>query len=264
MNQYSYWKQQSIDKPFSPDFEWNKPEQRSQRGKLSIIGGNKLGFSGIAESFSVAMKSGAGEVKILLPDSLRSIIPKTMPDVNFTSSTTIGSFSKDSYRDMLAIGDWSNLTLLPGDSGRNSETALVYSDFIQKYTGPLVITRDAIDLIKNDTDIIINRQNTTLVASFAQMQKIFQTVYYPKVLTFSMQLIHLVEALHAFTITYPAAIVTFHRETLVIAHNGEVVTTKWNNPVQIWKGSLASKIAVYQMWTPSNILSATASAILEK
>ncbi len=60
MQQFPYWQQQAIGKPLFPDIEWNKPEQRSQAGKLGIIGGNKLGFVAVGDAYRIAAESGAG------------------------------------------------------------------------------------------------------------------------------------------------------------------------------------------------------------
>lgn len=257
----TYWRRQELTKPLFPDIEWSKPEQRSQRGRLGIVGGNKLGFAGIAESYSVALQTGAGEARALMPDALRKSIPSSMTDVIFAPSTAIGSLSRDSLADLLALGNYSNLILLAGDCGRNSETAITYEDFLREWSGQVVITRDAVDLVKNSADFLVNRPSTTLVISFAQLQKLFQAVYYPKILTFSMQLMQFVEALHKFTITYPVSIAVLHKETMVVAHGGEVVTMPWDAPMRIWRGETAARIAAYQMWTPSKPLEATVTAI---
>ena len=59
----SYWQTQTVTKPLYPDIEWNKPERHDQAGRLAIIGGNKLGFAGVAEAYSVALSTGVGEVR---------------------------------------------------------------------------------------------------------------------------------------------------------------------------------------------------------
>lgn len=261
---HSYWQQQSPDAPLFPDIEWGKPEQRSARGKLGIIGGNKLGFAGVAEAYSTTFGAGAGEVRVLLPDCLRNTIPKSMTDVVFGACNPSGSLSRDAMPEVRALAAWSQVLLLAGDAGRNSETAITYSDLIREYTGQLVITRDAVDLVKNDTDALVNRPETTLIVSFAQLQKIFQAVYYPKILTFSMQLLQLVEAVHKFTITYPVTVVVLHRETLLIAHQGNVVTTKWDNPMAIWRGHTAARAASYLLWTPTKPIEAIATSLVSK
>lgn len=256
----TYWKKQTDSKPLYPDVEWNKPEQRSQAGRLGIIGGNKLGFAGVGEAYGIAAAAGTGEVRVLLPDVLKKTIPSTMTDVLFGATNPSGSLARDAHVEMEAMSAWSTGVLLIGDAGRNSETAILYENFLKDYIGPLTITRDAIDLIKNSSAAMVERPDTLLVLSFAQLQKIFQSVYYPKVLTFSMHLAQFVDALHKFTITYPCAIMVLHKEYIVIASGGDVTTTEWQNPMAIWRGSVAAKAASYWLWNPSSpLMAATAS-----
>ena len=258
----TYWQQQTPEFPLFPDIEWNKPERRNQAGKLGIIGGNRLGFATAAESYSLSFKAGVGDARVLLPDVLKKTIPTTITDTIFGASNPSGGLARDALSSMHSLGEWADGILLVGDAGRNSETALVYDDFISTYEGQLTITRDAIDLVKNNSTLLVERPDTLFVASFAQVQKLFQSVYYPKILTFSMHLSHLVEALHKFTTTYPVSIVTLHRDTLIIASDGRVVTQAWNNPMLIWRGSLATRAAVYWLWVPNKPVEAIASSIL--
>lgn len=261
---HDYWRRQEPGKPLFPDIEWAKPEQRAQRGRLGIVGGNKLGFAGVAESYSTALTTGVGEARAVLPDALKSSIPSAMTDVVFAASNPSGSLARDALNDLRALGDWASGLLLAGDAGRNSETAIVYSDLLRSYTGLVVITRDAVDLVKNDGEALVNRPRTILVVSFAQLQKLFQSVYYPKMLTFSMQLLQLVEAVHKFTISYPITIVVLHRDTLVVAHGGAVTSTVWDNPMAIWRGQTAARVASYLLWTPNQPLEAITTSLLVK
>lgn len=260
--EHTYWKKQTSSKPLFPDIEWSKPEQRAHAGKIGIIGGNKLSFVAIAEGYSLALNSGSGQVKVLLPDVLKKSIPSNMTDVVFASTNPSGSLSRDALNDMKALGEWSTQILLIGDAGRSSETAILYEDFLREYSGPLVITRDAIDLLKNSSSSLVERPNTVLVASFAQIQKIFQAVYYPKMLIFSMQLIQLVEALHKFTITYPVTIAVLHKDHMIVASGGEVTTTEWTDPMKIWRGQTATRAATYWSWSPGQPLESITASLL--
>jgi len=256
-----YWQKQTATNPLFPDIEWGKPEQRARAGKLGIIGGNKLGFSSVAESYTTALETGAGQVKILLPDGLKSQVPTTLTDVSYAPSTQSGGLAKDALSNMQAMAGWADELLFIGDAGRNSETAIAYEQFIRESTIPIVLTRDAVDLIKNDAHLLVERENVIVVGSFAQIQKLFRAIYYPKLLSFNMQLTQLVEALHKFTITYPMTIVTLHSEKLIIAHEGRVVTQDWDNPMRIWRGDTATKIATYWLWTPEKPLEAASASI---
>lgn len=257
-----YWKRQDVNEPLFPGIEWSRPEQRDRAGRLGIIGGNTQGFAGVAESYGTAINTGVGHAKVILPATLKKTIPAIMTDVVFADTNPSGGLSKKALPEMLALGQWSDSILLVGDAGRNSETAILYEEFLQKHTGKIILTRDAIDLIKNSPEAIVERPDTFVVAAFAQLQKLFQSVYYPKVLTFSMNLSQLVEALHKFTITYPLTIAVLHKEHLVIAHDGEVTSTEWGNAMAIWRGVTASKIAAYWIWNPDKPLESATTAIL--
>lgn len=262
METFTYWQRQVPGKPLFPDIEWNKPEQRGHAGKLAIVGGNKLGFAGVGEAYSVALNAGVGQVRVVLPDALKKSVPPVITDVVFAASNPSGGLARDAKTEMHVLAQWASSVLLIGDAGRNSETAIVYEEFIRDFDGQLTITRDAFDLLQNTLDVVVERPDTLLVLSFAQLQKTFTKVYYPKMLTFSMQLQQLVETLHKFTITYPVTIMTFHQDHLVVASGGQVTSTPWENPMSIWKGTVATHAAVYWLWTPKQPLqSATASLV---
>jgi hypothetical protein len=261
--EHSYWKKQTSTNPLFPDVIWSKPERRDQAGRLGIIGGNKLGFAGAAEAYAVTESLGVGRVRVILPDALKRAIPTTITDTIFSASNPSGSLARDALSTMLATGEWAGGILLSGDAGRNSETALVYDDFIREYSGQLTLTRDTIDLMRNSPQLILERPETLLVASFAQIQKLFQAVYYPKMLTFSMNLTMLVEALHKFTITYPAHLMVFHRETMLVASNGQITTQVWEEPLRIWRGETAARAASYWLWNPTKPLEAFTASLLK-
>lgn len=264
MQQYPYWSRQTPDAPLFPEIAWNKPEQRSRAGRLGIIGGNKLGFAGVAEAYGTSLKTGAGEAKVLLPNILKKSIPPIITETVFAPSNISGSLSRDALGDMRALGEWATGVLLVGDAGRSSETAIVYDDFIASYSGWLTITRDAADLIRQSSHVLVDREKTVFILSFAQLQKLFQAVYYPKMLTFSLQLTNVVEALHKFTITYPITVATLHKDTFIVAHNGNVVTMPWDNPMAIWRGQTAARVATYLLWNGTKPLEAIAASITEK
>ncbi|MGK2896516.1 MAG: hypothetical protein ACSLEY_02880 [Candidatus Saccharimonadales bacterium] len=261
MGTHAYWHIQAPHTSLFPDVHWNKPERRDQAGKLGIIGGNKLSFASVADAYTVAHEVGVGQVRALVPDSLKQSIPPQLTDIIFAPSNPSGSLAREAITEMRALASWSDALLLIGDAGRNSETAIVYEQLIREYTGLLVITRDAADLIKHGAQDFVNRPDTLLVLSFAQIQKLFQLVYYPKVLTFSMQLAGFVEALHKFTITYPIILLVLHKDTLVLANGGDVITTAWDSPMAIWRGAVATKAAAYWLWSPKQPVEAVASSI---
>lgn len=256
---HSYWQIQSSTKPLWPEIEWNRPEQKTRAGKLIIIGGNVHGFHAVADAHKEASALGVGAVRALVPDKLKQLLPPEAVEAVFAPSNKSGSLSREAEQLVHSSLEWADHGLLIGDAGRNSETAIVYESLLTSAT-PLTITRDALDLLKPVAPKILERPRTTLVASFAQLQKLLQSAYYPRILSFSMSLMNLVETLHKVTLTYPSTIVTFHQQTLIIASDGKVVTQDYTEPLRIWRGSTATRAACYQLWTPNKPLESIAAS----
>ena len=246
--QHDYWARQTPGAPLFPDIAWQKPEQKSLAGKLLIVGGNAHGFAAVAQAYGDAQKAGAGECRVVLPDALKKAIDPLALDCVYVPTNASGGITKDALNPLKAAAAWADALLFIGDAGRNSETAIVYEELLRAFPDKItLITRDALDLIKTMWPDLLQRPNTTLIATFAQLQKLFQAVYYPRTLLFSMQLTNAVEALHKFTVTYPAGVVVFHQNQLLAAQNGQVSSTPWEQPLLIWRGSVAAKAAVYAM-----------------
>lgn len=260
--QHDYWRKQQPGKPLFPDIEWQKPEQKSLAGKLLIIGGNSQGFAAVAQAYHDALAAGAGECRVMLPDTLKGAIDPRAFDCLFVPSNPSGGMSKDAFTQLKAGAAWAHAMLLIGDAGRNSETAITLELLLNQLPTPAIITRDAIDLLNAATRQLVQRDQTVFVATFAQLQKLFQAVYYPKIILFSMSLLAFIEALHKFTITYPVTVVVLHQNQLVIARSGKVSTTPWSEPLLIWRGSVATKLAVYLMQHPGKPFEAMTSSLI--
>ncbi|HVI68953.1 MAG TPA: hypothetical protein VM581_00680 [Magnetospirillaceae bacterium] len=259
---HEFWQRQQPGHLLFPDIAWQKPEQKSLAGRLLIIGGNAHGFAAVAQAYQDAKKAGAGECRVVLPDALKKAIDPLALDCVYVPTNASGGITKDALTPLKAAAAWADAVLFIGDAGRNSETAIVYEQLLRAFPDKLtLITRDSLDLIKSVWPDLLQQKNTVLVATFAQLQKLFQAVYYPRTLLFSMQLTNVVDALHKFTMTYPATIVVFHQNQLIVAKDGHISTTPWENPMLIWRGSVAAKTAVYAMQFPHQLLAALTTAL---
>jgi hypothetical protein len=259
-----YWKKQSKT-PLFENITWNKPEQKSFGGQLAIIGGSGGGFSAIALGAKIANDFGAGVVKVLLPDVLQKTLPNSS-DIFFADSNLSGGFAKSAVPEMTALSEWADSVVILGDMGKSTETASGLREFVAKNQKPIVIMRDAVDLMIPAAGEIIENGELTLILTFAQLQKLFREIYYPKVLTFSMPLAQAVEALHKFTLSYALTIASFCQGNYLVAQRGIVISTALSDtkysPLSLWSGEIAIKTALYQIWNPKKPLEATATAIL--
>lgn len=258
---HTYWHRQQQAEPLFPDLVWSRPQNRTQAGKLLIVGGNAHGFAAAGEAYSEAMKAGAGTARVLLPDCLQKTIGRVFEAGEYAPSTPSGSFSKQASAVLFDVSAWSDGVLLAGDFGRNSETAILLETFIAKYKNNLVITQDALDYFTKSAKLILSRKPITLVCSFAQLQKIGMSINYDKAFRFDMDFLRLVETLHDFTTRHPSTIVVKHLENIFVASGGEISTTRLNEDQEIWRLRTAAKAAVWQIQNPTKIFEATTTAL---
>lgn len=259
---HTYWHKQT-DKPLFGELEWNKPERRDQAGRLLIIGGYLHNLNAPAQSYEIVTKQGIGSVKVALPDKTKRLLGSTLDAAVFLPSTASGELSREGLDELLEYSGWADTILLPGDVGRNSQTTLLISDLIENTTAQLIITRDAVDILQNAPEIIAKREKTTLLLSFAQLQKLCQNLKLPTALVFSMDLIKMIEFLHHFTEEYPCSIVTLHQNNLIVAVNGKVSTTHLPGSEISWRPRTSAISACYHTWNPTKPFEAlTHSAFL--
>ena len=258
---FDYWKKQNNNEPLYPDILWSRPESKAGAGKLAVIGGHSHGFGAPGIAWNVANESGVGVCNVLLPDAIKKTVKHVLPEAEYAPSNPSGSFSKKALVDFLEIANWSDATLIAGDLGRNSETAVLLENFVQQYTGPLAITQDSADYFKEYPNLLLERPDTVLVDSIAQLQKIFINAPLITPITYGMTLPQLVEALHGLTEKFPICVVVKHGESIVISSNGDVVSSNDNS--MPWRVKTASRATVFWLQNPTTKLEAIISSLFK-
>jgi len=259
--QSEYWHRQASDKPLFPDLLWSRPENRQVAGKLLIIGGNLHGFAAPAESFQAATKGGVGVARVLLPESLQKIVGSAFEAGEYAPSTPSGSFSQKALSEFLQMSQWADGVLLAGDLGRNSETAILLEKLAEKYIGQLTITKDAADYFTSTPQKVSHRPDTLFVVSLAQLQKLGSSSGFARPFTFSMDFLHLIETLHEFTTVYAPNVIVKHLDTLFVAVDGEVSTTKLPEDKETWRVETAAHAAVWWLQNPLKPFEALTTAV---
>jgi hypothetical protein len=259
---HDYWHKQTHDKPLYPDLLWSRPERTAQAGKLLIIGGNAHGFAAAGEAFSEAQKAGAGTVRVVLPDSLQKTVGKVFAAGEYAPSTPSGSFSQQALDEFLAMSQWADGVLLAGDFGRNSETAVLLEKFLSKFSGEVTLTKDAVDYFNNAAGALLDRPQTTLVLSFAQLQKLAIQAHFDQAFRFDMDFLRLLEMLHDFTKRFKISIITKHLETVFVAVDGEVSTTKLAPDIEVWRVRTAATASVWWLQNPEKTFAALCSSLI--
>ena len=199
-----------------------------------------------------------------MPDALKTKLPP-LPNFVFLHSTDSGSFA--SAEDLSQAINFADFNLLLGDLSKNTVTGKTVASACISSEKPLLITRDAVDLITDQAlDRLLMNENLIFLASMPQLIKLFRSVYYPKVLLLSQSLIQVAEVLHKFTLSFPVTIITLHNNQILIAKDGVVkaiaLEKSGHSPLTFWSGELAAKILALNLYNPNQFINATISAIM--
>lgn len=256
------WQKQTLSKPLFDNLVWSRPENKAMAGKITIIGGNRYDISVPAQSYTFANQQGVGSCHVVMPQAAKKLLPGVHADITFSASNPSGSFSQKSLTDLQNYSHHADCTLLAGGLGRNSETAIVLEKLL-KQPGKFVISIDAVDYFTNQPLLLLDRENTAIIASFAQIQKIMQNVSTIKPITFDMGTVAIADALQAFTTGHQALIAVEHNGTIFCALAGEVISTNLAQPPKSWRTQTAASIAVWWAQNPSQPLESAATAITQ-
>lgn len=257
-----YWQKQDKTEPLYPDLLWSRPETKTLAGKLLIIGGNVQSFAAVAAAYSASMASGVGSTRVLLPNALQKTVSNLFVGAQYSLSTPSGSFSRQALAEVLDNANWSDAVMLAGDFGRNSETAILLEQLASKYQGLLCLTKDTIEYFNNLPAAVLNRPNTLLVLSLSQLQKLSTAIKNTEAVTLSMDLIRLVDFLHDFTLKHQAVIITKHLDTIFVAYQGNVTTTREQTSKPIWRVDTAARAIVWWLQNPSQVLASISTSII--
>ena len=259
-----YWNKKGNESKAASELAWNFPEQK--QGVVSIIGGNREAFSAGVKIADYLLKHFPmiKEVKNVLPDSLKKKLPP-FENFSFCPSTDSGSFTPSSELTASIVD--SNMVIVSGDLSKNSLTAIAIARLIQfaSESTSFILTRDTVDLIKDESCDLVERDGIFLVASLAQVQKLLRALFYPRPILLSSPILPVIETLHKFTLSYPVSLITFHDGKIICASHGDIVTidisTTEFTPLSLWSGDLAARLAAFAMFNPKNPLESMVAAV---
>lgn len=218
------WLKQSPDKPLFPDVIWSRPENKNGAGKLLIIGGSADNFAQVAGSYSQAEQAGVGTLFLLVPNVLEKFTKQT-PFINYAPSNPSGSFARRALAEVLDLASRVDGVLLAGDLGKNSETSLMLEDFLDKYTGWIVISSDALNSFDCKYQDIVSREKTVICMNIRQLQKLFIELSSETAITSDMPKAKFAESLKTMNQKFSSLWIVTEEKTTWLAYNGNLSET---------------------------------------
>jgi hypothetical protein len=217
------------EKALFPEVEFNRPERKS--GRLGLVGGRNGALAAASKAYELALKIGAEEV-------------------------LLNQVAGDG---VLVLGD------LDKNAAKTQQLEKELTEFTESGK-PVIITRDAVDLLQDWLVEQLGQPNLTVIMTFNQLQKVFKAVLYPKVLVMSLPLMTFAETLHKFTMSYAATVATVFNGELLVASGGRVVGTDLAlskyNPLTIWSGELAVVSAMNELGKNAPLPSVAAAVLM--
>ncbi|HET8991915.1 MAG TPA: hypothetical protein VFN31_02675 [Candidatus Saccharimonadales bacterium] len=259
----SYWRKQDPNTPLFPDLIWSRPEHKAQAGKLLIVGGHVQSFAAVASAYSAASDARIGVARVMLPDVLQKTLKNIFIGGEYLTSTPSGSIARLALEQALASAEWADGVLLAGDFGRNSETAIFLEQLVRNYKGPLAITKDGMDYFSAQPEVLLHRENTLLIVSLAQLQKIASSAHWTNPFTFNMNLLQLVDGLHNFTESYKAMVVIKHLDNIFVSSRGEVTSTKLRSERPVWRVETAAKAITWWLQNQTKPIESITTSLLD-
>jgi hypothetical protein len=252
-----YWQQQG-DEPLFPNLLWSRPETRQGAGKLLIIGGQAEAFIHVAESYAAAEEAKAGTIRVMMPESTRSITG-ILPNIEYAPSNSSGSFSKQALGPLIEASQWADGVLLSGDLGRNSETCLMLEAFTAKYAGTLIVSSAATGSLTIPAADFFSRASTMVLLSYSQLQKIITELKFSKPLTSTLDKSGVAAILHELTRDMRINLVLKAKDSIWTSYGGRVASTVLREDTNLAR--ISSAAAVWWLQNPPKPFEAATSAI---
>jgi ADP-dependent NAD(P)H-hydrate dehydratase / NAD(P)H-hydrate epimerase len=248
---------QTKDQPLYPDILWSRPENRLGAGKITIIGGSNIGIASVARTYGYAVDAGAGSIRVILPSSYQKtsgIGLPLPPDSFFAPSSSTGGFQMRALDEWCMHADWSDIVLISGDLGKNSETTLLLDKFLSTYGHKTIISRDAASIYEPGTSVLLRNIN------LADLQKLSSKVAPAHLPLASDSLEAFGKKLNAISAATGSYIATYFNNFVWSIDESEAVATRHTE--ELWQDQTAAKCAVLLAQNPVKKYSAITTALV--
>ncbi len=252
---------QTVTEPAFPERIWSQPEQAARRGKLVIIGGNANGVSSIMNAYGASQQAGIGDMRVVLPDSLKSVTGKILEHGTYAPRNPSGGFSKEALAVMIDTAQWADGALFAGDLAKNSETMIVMERFVEEYPSWILYCNDAVDAIIRHHEALKKQSRAVLVISIAQLQALIKELKLPRPVAHDMGLSQLVPLMTELSQTLGMILILQYNDGILAACEGTVSFTEIEADKQPATTVLASYAAVWLIQQPEVSFEAITSAV---
>ena len=248
------------------------PEQKKFAGNFLVLGGRAGAFFTVMKTAEELRAQKVASVEVFLPDSLKKVLPAKLENVAFLPSERAGGFAGELSKETLTKVQDKDAVILAGDLGKGKASEALALAFLQRAPKQqcFFAARDAVEVLTARAQVVFAQQERELflLLTKAQLKKLFEALYFPRIVALTTPLIQMVEIVHKFGLSYPrVTLITVVEGQVLLAQNGQVVTlpltmTPWNL-LSIWDGEALARMAAIRVWNKTQVgLQAVAMALV--
>lgn len=153
----------------------NRPHQshKGDYGKIAILGGSP-GMAGSCYLSSLAcLRSGAGLVYLLVPQSISNILEiKSVEQIIKTIDSDILKYNKNIIKQILSSLENKDVLAIGPGMGRDESLNKLISEVIDNFRGKIIIDADGLNALSNDLSIIKDKQNLILTPHLKEFSRL--------------------------------------------------------------------------------------------
>jgi ADP-dependent NAD(P)H-hydrate dehydratase / NAD(P)H-hydrate epimerase len=163
--------QKQTQQPLFADILWNRPINRAAAGTLLIVGGHSRDFSLVQSFYQTAIASGIGRCRVILPDSLRSLLAGT-PDTVFVPGNASGALAREALGLIVQMAEEAQAVAIGVNLSSSSETTVLVEALLEKLTIPIILHDEGLNVIKHHPQVATSRADCLIIANMQQVFKL--------------------------------------------------------------------------------------------
>lgn len=160
-----------LDQPLYPKTLYNRPINRLGGGRLLIVGGHTGELSLPTAIHQLALSSGVGECRVILPDTLAKLLGGA-PGTYFAPSTPSGSLSTEALGRILELSEDCDAVALGASLSNNSITTMLIEKLTRELTRPIIAFEDALPALASDVTALTERQDALVILTMPGVFKL--------------------------------------------------------------------------------------------
>ncbi|HUD11915.1 MAG TPA: hypothetical protein VMS08_05880 [Candidatus Saccharimonadia bacterium] len=209
--------------PLFPNILFNRPITRHAAGRMLLVGGYATQFSLPTSIHQLAVASGIGECRVVLPDNLAKILSGA-PGTYFVASSPSGSLGREALGRILELSEDADAVAIGASLSNNSDTAMLTERLLGEIGRPLILFEDALKAAQHNVTQITDNPSALVILTMAEAFKLCGKLSVPIQIRAHAGLINKLEIIQDLKAASRCQYVVFGTEIIVASDTRFIVT----------------------------------------